>query len=325
MTPIAPKNRPRFSVMLPVYEPGPFLLETLASVLAQDPGPERMEIVVVDDASPRTDVAALVGSAKLQSRVVVQRNAQNLGLAGNWNACIDQARGELIHLLHQDDLVLPGFYERLSSGFERDPRIGMAFTRYRFIDEQGTETQRSDLERKQPGVIRHWLARITERNRLQCPAIMVKREVYEALGGFRSDLQYALDWEMWVRIAASRPVWFEPAMLASYRRHPNNESARLDAQKATHRDELHAMELFAAHLPIAQGAGLMQRAYARFARSRLRRAKKRVKAAQWPQAEYQLESARVALDRMPSGLQRWLYQARVARIESKVRAKRPSP
>jgi glycosyltransferase involved in cell wall biosynthesis len=98
-------GRPRFSVMLPVYEPGTYLLETLASVLAQDPGEERMEIVVVDDASPRVDVAALIRTRSFHPRIVVRRNSQNLGLAGNWNVCITQARGELIHLLHQDDVV----------------------------------------------------------------------------------------------------------------------------------------------------------------------------------------------------------------------------
>jgi glycosyltransferase involved in cell wall biosynthesis len=279
-----------------------------------------MEIIVVDDASPRTDVAALIASAKLDARVILRRNGQNLGLAGNWNACIAQARGDLIHLLHQDDLVLPGFYERLAHGFDLDPRVGMAFSRYRFIDALGTETQRSDLERKRPGIIDHWLARITERYRVHCPAVIVKRDVYETLGVFRNDLKYALDWEMWVRIATRYSVWFEPAMLASYRRHPDNASAKLDAQKATHTDELHAMELFAAHLPLEQRSPLMKRAYARFARSRLRRATKRMKEAQTTQATYQLECARVALERMPPSLQRWLYQIRAAQTAGKIGA-----
>jgi hypothetical protein len=190
----------------------------------------------------------------------------------------------------------------------------MAFSRYRFIDEHGEETQRSHLERKQAGIVDCWLARITERYRVHCPAVIVRRDVYQSVGGFREDLPYALDWEMWVRIAARYAVWFEPAMLASYRRHPENASAKLDAQKATHTDELHAMELFAAHLPGHLRAPLMKRAYARFARSRIRRAQKRLKAAQWPQAQYQLECARVAIARLPSCWQRWLYETRAAQL-----------
>jgi hypothetical protein len=257
---------------------------------------------------------ALIRTRSFHGRIVVRRNAQNLGLAGNWNACIAQARGELIHLLHQDDLVLPGFYERLAYGFAANPRVGMAFSRYRFIDVHGVETQRSHLERKQAGIVDCWLARITERYRVHCPAVIVRRDVYESVGGFRDDLPYALDWEMWVRIAAHYAVWFEPAMLASYRRHPDNASAKLDAQKATHTDELHAMELFAAHLPEGERAPLMKRAYARFVRSRIRRAQKRLKAEQWPQAQYQLECARVAIERMPHCWLRFFYERRTTQL-----------
>ena len=40
-----------WSVLLPVYEPGPYLEQTLRAFLAQDPGADRMQIEVVDDAS----------------------------------------------------------------------------------------------------------------------------------------------------------------------------------------------------------------------------------------------------------------------------------
>ena len=47
-------RRPRWSVMIPTFNCAKYLRETLGSVLAQDPGPERMQIEVVDAARPRT-------------------------------------------------------------------------------------------------------------------------------------------------------------------------------------------------------------------------------------------------------------------------------
>ena len=61
---------------------------------------------------------------------------------------------------------------------------------------------------------------------LRAPALVVRREVYEALGGFRLDLDYALDWDMWKRIAAAYPMWYEPEVLACYRRHRASASFR---------------------------------------------------------------------------------------------------
>ena len=105
--------------------------------------------------------------------------------------------------------------------------------------------------------------RIAETQRIQCPAAVVKREVYERLGGFRSELRYALDWEMWVRIAARYDVWYEPAVLAHYRRHRSAESARLEASGRINVDLMNAIELFSNYLPVVDRARLKDRAYRR--------------------------------------------------------------
>ena len=77
------------------------------------------------------------------------------------------------------------------------------------------------------GVLEHWLERIAVGQRLQPPTIVVRRSVYERIGGFdsRAGLM-GEDWEMWVRIAAHFPVWYEPEPLALYRIHDSSITAR---------------------------------------------------------------------------------------------------
>ena len=53
-------HRPTWSVMIPTYNCAALLRETLKGVLAQDPGPERMQIEVIDDASTKDDPEAVV-------------------------------------------------------------------------------------------------------------------------------------------------------------------------------------------------------------------------------------------------------------------------
>jgi len=130
-------TRPYWSVMIPSYNPrAAYLEETLRSVLAQDPGPERMQIEVVDDCSPEVDLAALV-KAIAGERVQLSRTERNLGLAGCWNACIERSRGEWVHILHQDDWVLPGFYARFESLSKTVQGIDAAFARYIHADADG--------------------------------------------------------------------------------------------------------------------------------------------------------------------------------------------
>jgi glycosyltransferase involved in cell wall biosynthesis len=245
--------------MLPTYEPDEKLRRALASVLSQAPPAGQMQISVVDDASKRSDVQALVHAADPSGRVELVRHDHRLGLGGNWNRAVAAARGDLVHLLHQDDYVLPGFYGRMSEAFRRTPSIGMAFCRCRIVDGDNHRIKTSSRLRWTSGTIHGWLPRIAQRQRVQCPAAVVARSTYEAVGGYRTDLCLALDWEMWVRIAARYEVGYEPRTLAAYCRHEANESARLAASGAVWPDLVQAIAINAASLPEASRADLVHR------------------------------------------------------------------
>lgn len=251
-SPVAPVpaevERPFWSVMIPAYEPGEWLEAALRSVLDQDEGRERMQIAVVDDASPTVDVATLVRRLA-GDRVEYHRNPTNLRLAGNWNRAVEVSRGQWVHLLHQDDLVHPGFYTRMAAADVASPDVGAAFCRHAFIDAEGHTTHVAKLEQSDAGRLHDALGLLSRNQIIQCPAIVVRRRVYETLGGFRVDLKYTLDWEMWTRIASAYAFWYEPRTLASYRTHQNNESARLRHNNALEDDIFRTIEIVRNRLP----------------------------------------------------------------------------
>jgi glycosyltransferase involved in cell wall biosynthesis len=212
--------------MIPTYNPrADYLEDTLRSVLQQDPGPEQMQIEVIDDCSmdnTASEVIRRVGAG----RVTFHAEPQNRGLAGIWNRCIERARGEWIHILHQDDFVLPGFYVALQKG-TGDSRVGALFCRHAEINPEGHWLRISHLFRESAGLPDAWHEAISVHDVIQCPAIVVRRAVYEHVGGFRPQLTYTLDWEMWQRIAAQYSFWFEPSILACYRVHPVSATSKL--------------------------------------------------------------------------------------------------
>ena len=77
---------------------------------------------------------------------------------------------------------------------------------------------------------------------------MVKREVYERVGGFHPDLYYGLDWEMWKRIAAAVQVWHEPQPLVCYRDHSVSETGRLSRLGLTLPDKRRSIEVSRSYL-----------------------------------------------------------------------------
>jgi glycosyltransferase involved in cell wall biosynthesis len=216
-------NRPLWSVMIPAYNCINYLRATIESVLCQDQGEGLMQIEVVDDCSTDGDVAQLVLETG-KGRVAYFRQDENVGSLRNFETCLNRSRGIYIHLLHGDDLVLPGFYAEIKKLFDAFPEIGAAFTRYAYVNSEGKKTHNGRLIQDFEGVVDNWLYKVASSHGLQPPAIVVKRSVYEQLGGFFA-VHYGEDWEMWVRIAKHYPVAYSPKILAWYRVHPANISS----------------------------------------------------------------------------------------------------
>lgn len=209
-------ERPFWSVMIPTYNRTKLLEETIISVLEQAPSPEEMQIEVVDNCSPDVDTEKIVREIG-KGRVSFYRKSSNTGQIGNWNTCINRARGHWVHILHDDDLVLPGFYKRLQSGIENESSLGAAFCRHIYMDEEGHWQYLSLLEMRKSGILANSLDQLMIPGAIQCPAIVVKRSTYEKLGGFYPNFEYMFDMEMWIRIALNYPLWYEPQPLACYR------------------------------------------------------------------------------------------------------------
>lgn len=217
-------RRPIWSVMIPVYNCSQYLIETLESVLAQDPGADLMQIEVVDDASTDADVQSLVQQTG-GGRISYFRQPCNVGSLRNFQTCLDRSTGQLIHMLHGDDRIRTGFYKKFESLFKRYPQIGAGFCRYAYIDEHGRFMYNQDAEMDNEGVLENWLSRLIERQRIQYVSIVVRRAVYEKLGSFYG-VEYGEDWEMWVRIAAQYKMAYLPDVLAEYRRHFSSISGK---------------------------------------------------------------------------------------------------
>jgi glycosyltransferase involved in cell wall biosynthesis len=263
--PISPKaDRPQWSVMIPTYNCANYLRETLESVLVQDLGPDVMQIEVVDDYSTQDDPKAVVEEIG-GDRVTFHRQPQNVGHTKNFQTCLERAKGQLVHLLHGDDCVLPGFYQRIQRIFELNPEVGAVFCRHIYMDEKGQWQSVSPQEQPVSGILPNWIEQIAVRQRIQTPSMVVRREVYENLGGFDRRLSWTEDWEMWVRIAAHYPVAYEVEPLALYRQHCNSSSGRKARTGEDIKDLRKAIHIFKTYLPADRAKELSSKALDNYA------------------------------------------------------------
>jgi glycosyltransferase involved in cell wall biosynthesis len=261
--------RPLWSVMIPTYNCARYLEQTLTSVLFQDRGPDNMQIEVVDDRSNSDNPEAVVKGIG-GGRVHFHRNAANEGAIGNFNTCINRARGHMVHILHGDDFVAEGYYREIEELAAKHPEVGLYATRCFYVDEESVITGVSDRIRdlEQPARSARPFFYITP---LQFASVTVRRTCYEELGGFRFDLKHVADCEMWARICGARGGVVSANIMASYRAFAGNDTARLSKTAENIQDICRINEIFAERYPEfstvtarARVSGLAWQQYRRF-------------------------------------------------------------
>lgn len=193
------------SIGIPTYNRSGYLIRAIKSVLSQTY--RDIEVVVSDNASPDDTAQRVRGLA--DPRIVFLQQTQNLGMTGNFNACLQAATGDLFLMLSDDDVLEPTCIERLSepfrSGDSDSEEIGVAWCPAKILDAAGTAKYATAAGPvKEPGwVLVEGLFRGTRGPRL-C-SIMVRREDALAAGGYRPEHGPICDVGNWSQIAVTRP------------------------------------------------------------------------------------------------------------------------
>lgn len=115
-----PKNNLTFTICIPTYNGASFIGETLKSILSQ--GFQNYNIIISDDNS--TDNTIEVVKSFGDQRITVFKNKQNLGYGKNIEVLRQLAKGDILFLMGQDDLLLKGALSKTYNAFLLGEEIG---------------------------------------------------------------------------------------------------------------------------------------------------------------------------------------------------------
>ena len=205
---------PRVSVLIPAYNALRFLPQTVASALAQTW--DDFELLIVDDGSTDGTGAWVAQHPDARVRLLEQPNQ---GAATARNTGIAAARGEYIAFLDADDLWEPSKLERQVACLDARPEVGLVHTAIRYIDEDSHEINQVLGTYGDGDVWRE----VVVHNPVRCGSTpLVRRECFRQLGVFDTELSFAEDWDMWIRIASSYHFATLNEPLTLYRQHSAN-------------------------------------------------------------------------------------------------------
>lgn len=218
---IEPEINPKVSVVIPTYNRGKYLGDAVRSVLAQSF--IDFEVIVIDDGS--TDDTDAVIKEIHDNRLIYERQA-NRGRSNARNHALRIARGAYITFLDSDDLYLPDKLQLQVSYLDNHPSVGMIYTSALCINDLGVALSHS-YEATVSGHIYNEIAFFTPVT-ITLPTVMVRREVFDRVGGFDEQMHRFEDTDMWRRIA--KYYWIEaiPEYTCALRTHGDNSLAAQD-------------------------------------------------------------------------------------------------
>lgn len=213
------------SVVMANYNYGRYLRAAVESVLGQTL--HDLELIVVDDGSS-DDSLTILETYKYDSRLRVL-NVQHVGQPAAKNAGIAETTAPFIAFLDADDRWHTEKLERQLALFEGKPNVGVVYCRRTLIDENDR-----DLPYEQPALFRgDVLSRIFRSNFVCFSSVVVRRLVFEHVGWFDPSVDLAIDYDLWLRVAAHYHFDFVDAPLVQYRVGHGNLSRRVGERLTT--------------------------------------------------------------------------------------------
>jgi glycosyltransferase involved in cell wall biosynthesis len=199
---------PHVSVIIPAYNADAFIADTVRSALNQTY--QDFEVIVVDDGSTDGTVETLTAFGR-QVRVHTQANG---GVARARNTGVSLASGSWIAFLDADDLWLPHKLERQLA----DQTAPMSYTnRFNFGARGEVPEVQSDVRPMRGGDL--FVPLLREGNFITLTSVVIRRELFDTMGGFYTGLNGTEDWDLWLRVAEAHQIAYIDEPLVRYRFH----------------------------------------------------------------------------------------------------------
>jgi glycosyltransferase involved in cell wall biosynthesis len=177
------------SIIVPSFNQGQFIGETIESILSQDYRP--LQLIVIDGASSDETVKVLESFAHVPELEWVSEPDNGVVEAVNKGfAC---ARGEILAIQSSDDCYAPNAIREAVEEFRRNGSAGLVYGDTIKVDETGRELLRQssgDWSLENWFLIKTWIPQ---------PSCFFRRELLAACGGWDPDVPYAADTDLWLR------------------------------------------------------------------------------------------------------------------------------
>jgi glycosyltransferase involved in cell wall biosynthesis len=214
-------GRPLVSVITPSFNQAGFIEETIQSVIGQDY--PNLEYLVVDGGSSDGSQEIIADYARrYPDRLVWWVSERDQGQTDAINKGFAHARGEIMAWLNSDDTYLPVAVSQAVAALQDRPQAGMVYGDANLVDEDGQ-------------IIGRFPARQTDYRRLRRGYVHIPQQaaffrgtLWRQVGPLDPGFYFAMDYDLWVRLARLAPLVYLPRLWANFRLHSSGKSVVSD-------------------------------------------------------------------------------------------------
>ncbi|WP_379971138.1 glycosyltransferase family 2 protein [Ectobacillus sp. sgz5001026] len=207
--PMNNQNMPLVSIVTPSFNQAAFIEETIQSVLIQDY--PYIEHIVVDGGSVDGTLEILKKYSHLGNRFRYISEPDR-GQSDAINKGLKMARGDIIGWLNSDDTYLSGAVSKAVAALQKHSEWAMVYGKAYHIDENSQIMNSYPVQSFDREDLFHFC--------IICqPAAFVRKNIFTAVGSIDNDLNFCMDYDLWIRISKDYPIGHIEDYLANSRLH----------------------------------------------------------------------------------------------------------
>lgn len=213
------ENLPLVSIITPSYNQASYLESTILSVLNQDY--PNIEYIILDGGSEDGSVEII---KKYAGSISGWFSEKDKGQTDAINKGFNQAHGEILAWLNSDDTYEPGAVSAAVAYLTENPQVGFVYGDCNFIDSEGKiigkfNARQTDLKK-------------LERGNVHIPqqAFFFRANLWKQVGPLDDSFFFAMDYDLWVRLARKAPLQYLPGQIwANFRLHNDAKTISADS------------------------------------------------------------------------------------------------